>query len=110
VGLEHAPDLRVAIAAGAVATSASTRRRWRVGGIEQHHLIDPGTGAPADTGLRAVTIVADEAARAEVVAKAAFVAGADRAAAVAEEAGVTGLLFTTSGDAVLLSGIEEYLR
>jgi thiamine biosynthesis lipoprotein len=110
VGLEHAPDLRVAIAEGAVATSASTRRRWCVDGVEQHHLIDPGTGAPADSDLRAVTIVADAAARAEIVAKAAFVAGADQAAAVTDEAGVTGLLFTAAGETVRLPGIEKLLR
>jgi hypothetical protein len=45
-----------------------------------------------------------------VVAKAAFVAGADGAAAVAEDAGVTGLLFTASGETLLLPGIEELLR
>jgi thiamine biosynthesis lipoprotein len=110
VDLEHAPALRVAVGEGAVATSASTRRRWCVDGVEQHHLIDPRTGAPADGNLRAVTILADDAVRAEVTAKAAFVAGVDGAATVVEEAGVTGLLFTADGETVLLPGIEEFLR
>ena len=110
VDLEHAPGLRVAVGEGAVATSASTRRRWRVDGVEQHHLIDPRTGAPASSDLCAVTILADGAARAEVTAKAAFVAGVGDAAAVVEDAGVTGLLFTAAGETVLLPGIEEFLR
>jgi thiamine biosynthesis lipoprotein len=110
VDLEHAPDIRVAIGAGAVATTASTRRRWCVDGVEQHHLIDPRTGAPTDGDLLAVTILADGATRAEVTAKGAFVAGADGARAVVERAGVTGLLFTESGETMLLPGIEEFLR
>ena len=60
----------------AVATSAANRRRWRRGDGWAHHLIDPATGAPAATDLAQVTIVADTAERAEVLAKAVFVAGA----------------------------------
>ena len=33
---------------GGLATSGSDRRRWRRGGDEQHHLIDPATGRPRD--------------------------------------------------------------
>ncbi len=111
VGLEHAPELRVAIADGAVATSASTRRRWSVDGVEQHHLIDPRSGAPSIGDLRAVTIVADRAAHAEVIAKAAFVAGTvARAADVAAAAGVTGLFITGSDERVVLPGMEAFLR
>ena len=47
------------------------------GGRALHHLIDPRTGEPAESGLASVTVVAGEAWRAEVLAKAAFVAGAD---------------------------------
>jgi thiamine biosynthesis lipoprotein len=60
---------RIAIADGAVATTSCTTRRW---GTDRHHLVDPGTGAPARTGMAAVTVVADEGWRAETLAKAAF--------------------------------------
>jgi thiamine biosynthesis lipoprotein len=53
------------------ATSSVLRRRW--GGL--HHLIDPRTGAPSDTGLDEVSVVAATAFRAEVVAKAALLLG-----------------------------------
>ena len=53
------------------ATSSILRRRW--GGL--HHLIDPRTGAPADTGLDEVSVVADSAFEAEVVAKTALLLG-----------------------------------
>ncbi len=57
---------------GAIATSGRDRRRWRRGGTEAHHLIDPATGAPAGGDFLRVTVVANTAVEAEVLAKAIF--------------------------------------
>ncbi|HXI95644.1 MAG TPA: FAD:protein FMN transferase [Candidatus Acidoferrum sp.] len=59
------------------ATSSVRRRRWG----EQHHLIDPRTGLPADTGLEEVSVVASSGVQAEVVAKAALLIGPELATA-----------------------------
>ncbi len=67
----------LALAEGAIATSTKLRRAWARGGQTLHHLIDPRTGEPAESGLASVTVIAGEAWRAEVLAKAAFVAGAE---------------------------------
>jgi FAD:protein FMN transferase len=56
----------------AAATSSLLRRRW---GDGVHHLIDPRTGRPADTGLAEVSVVADTGAGAEVIAKTALLVG-----------------------------------
>jgi FAD:protein FMN transferase len=69
---------------GAVATSSTTRRRWQQGDEERHHLIDPRSGAPAESDWLSVTVIAAHAAVAEVFAKALLIAGsrqADRFAA-----------------------------
>lgn len=58
-----------------VATSGTSRRQWPGG----HHLIDPRTAAPARTRITAVSVVAESALRAEILAKAACVMGASRA-------------------------------
>jgi FAD:protein FMN transferase len=58
------------------ATSSVRRRRW---GDELHHLIDPRTGLPAHTGLEEVSVVAATGVEAEVVAKAALLAGPELA-------------------------------
>jgi FAD:protein FMN transferase len=55
------------------ATSSIRRRRWD--GL--HHLIDPRTGMPADTGLEEVSVVAGTGFEAEVIAKTALLAGPD---------------------------------
>lgn len=57
------------------ATSSVLRRRWG----EQHHLIDPRTGAPSRTGLQEVSVVTGSGVDAEVVAKTALLLGPDLA-------------------------------
>ncbi len=69
---------------GAVATSSVVKRSWLQGGRKVHHLIDPRSGAPADTGWLSVTVYAPQAATAEVFAKALLIAGADQAAELIE--------------------------
>lgn len=73
---------RVELTDGAVATSSRLLRRWSRGDAEYHHLVDPETGMPLDSELAAVTVVAGEGWWAEVMSKAAFVAGTDHAAGV----------------------------
>lgn len=70
---------------GAVATSSVTKRSWRQGDKQQHHLIDPRSGEPAETSWLSVTLVAplwaagSPGTAAEVFAKALLIAGPDRA-------------------------------
>lgn len=66
--------LRVALPAGAIATSSTLRRRWRQGATDCHHLMDPHTGRPAQGPSVAVSVVAAEAWWAEVMAKALLLA------------------------------------
>ncbi len=108
--VEPMPGLRLAVVDGAVATSSTTKRRWLRDGKPVHHLLDPRDGQPVGAGLVAVTVIAGRAATAEMLTKAAFVAGARGAAAAIEELGATGLLLTDSGDVVHLTHVEEYLR
>jgi thiamine biosynthesis lipoprotein len=64
---------------GAVATSSTAKRRWQKNGRAQHHLIDPRSGLPAETDWVSVTVWAEEAAEAEVYAKALLIAGSEGA-------------------------------
>jgi thiamine biosynthesis lipoprotein len=69
--------LRLAVSAGAVATSSRLQRRWQTAVGEAHHLFDPRTGRPAQTDVAAVTVVAGEAWWAEALTKMLFLAGPD---------------------------------
>jgi FAD:protein FMN transferase len=60
---------------GGLATSSVARRAWRRGGVRQHHLIDPATGAPSTSPWSAVTVAARSCYVADVAAKAALLLG-----------------------------------
>lgn len=62
----------VRMAAGGLATSGTTRRRWTRDGVLRHHLIDPRTGEPSDSRWEQVTVAAASCLAADVAAKAAF--------------------------------------
>ena len=68
-------DLTLELTRGGMATSGRDRRRWRRGGEELHHLIDPSTGRPAVDAPIRVTVVAGSATAAEVAAKTSSSAG-----------------------------------
>ena len=92
-------------------TSAARRRsirvrHWRVGGREVHHIIDPRTGEPADSGLLSVTVVGPDTARAEVWSKALFLAGRGRVRQLADERDIAALLVDDDG----VVGISRAMR
>jgi FAD:protein FMN transferase len=65
---------------GAIATSGIGRRSWLdADGAPAHHLLDPATGRPAFTGIVQVTALAPTALHAELRAKAALLAGPEKA-------------------------------
>ncbi|MFN8123283.1 MAG: FAD:protein FMN transferase [Thermoleophilia bacterium] len=65
----------VSIGEGGLATSGTAVRRWRAGGREMHHLIDPRTGAPAGTAWRIVSVAAGSCVAANTASTAAMVMG-----------------------------------
>ena len=92
--LAPVPIASVALSSGAVATSARTRRTFGGG---RHHLIDPRDGWSARSGLLASTVISGRGWRAEVLAKAAFVAGVRDGLALASRFGAEALLVDDAG-------------
>ncbi len=93
--------LTLGLTHGGLATSGSDRRRWRRAGVEQHHLIDPATGRPAQTDLLRVTAIGNDAVDAEVLAKDLFFAGSDEALA----RDVPAVLVTADGRTLTTGGL-----
>jgi thiamine biosynthesis lipoprotein len=65
----------VGVAAGALATSSTTVRRWVRGKRSLHHIVDPATGLPAQGPWRTATVAAATCVDANIAATAAIVRG-----------------------------------
>ena len=96
----------VAIRAGGLATSGTAARRWVRGGATYHHIIDPTTGAPADSPWRTVTVAARTCLEANAAATAAIVLGAG-AVPWLERAGLPARLVALDGGVTTLGGWQQ---
>jgi FAD:protein FMN transferase len=93
----------IAIRTGGVATSSTTVRRWRRGGVELHHIIDPATGLPAVGPWRTVSVVAGSCVDANIAATAAIVRGTS-AASWLEAMGLPARLIDRDGVTIRVGG------
>ena len=82
---------------GALATSGSVKRWWLRGGRVQHHLIDPRTGAPAESPWSQVTACGATCLAADVAAKAGFLL-ADRGPAWLDGKAIPARFVAADGD------------
>jgi thiamine biosynthesis lipoprotein len=99
---------RVRLRAGAVASTWRTRRSWGAPGAPRHHLVDPRVGAPVRSGLAGVTVIAARGWWAEVMAKAAFVAGPGAGAAMLAASALSGYLVDDDGYVHAAGPIAEF--
>lgn len=96
-----APGQTVTIRSGGLASSSTAVRRWSHAGHTMHHIIDPGTGAPAHTPWRTVSVAAADCAQANIAATAAVVRG-DAAPIWLEELGLPARLQPWNGAASIV--------
>ena len=65
----------------AVITSGAYERNFEKDGVTYHHIIDPATGKPSNSGLTSVTIVSKDGTLADGLSTSLFVMGKDKAIA-----------------------------
>lgn len=112
VALEAPAGTTVRLPTGGLASSSVRRRRWRGhDGGTAHHVVDPRTGRPADTGRTDATAVAGTAWQAEALATAVLLAGpgAPEVEAAADAWHGAGLAVDEAGDLTIHDTLEAWL-
>lgn len=95
---------------GGVATSGRDYRRWQRDGKWQHHIIDPRTGAPAETDVLSATVIAPTTSAAEVAAKVALILGSqDGLQWIEARRELAGLLVLEDGRVVRSRRMDDYV-
>lgn len=93
----------------AIITSGGYERYFEQDGEVYHHIIDPATGYPAQSGLVSVTIVSEDGTLADGLSTALFVMGLEQASAYWEEHKdqFDAILLTDQGELYVTEGIQN---
>jgi len=93
----------------ALVTSGDYQRYFEKDGIKYHHIIDPQTGCPADSGLRSITVECSDGTKADALSTALFVMGKEDAInywrSHCEEFDL--ILYTTEKELLITKGLKN---
>lgn len=93
-----------------VVTSGVYERYFEENGVRYHHILDPKTGCPAESGLVSVTVLCGNGAWADALSTACFVLGPDGALALRDDLADQGtdfelILVTDDGRVLYTDGL-----
>ena len=93
-----------------VSTSGDYERYMEVEGVRYHHILDPSTGKPANSGLTSVTIVTKDGMLSDALSTACFVLGHEKGLELAVKYGAEALFVETGGEIFMTPGMEEIFK
>lgn len=93
----------VSVSDRSVVSSGNYERYFEQDGVLYHHILDPDTGYPADTGLYQVTILSDSSADGDALSTTCFVLGLEKGMELVRSLDNVEAIFVTSDMQVHLS-------
>jgi thiamine biosynthesis lipoprotein len=92
-----------------VVTSGNYERYFIEDGVRYHHILNPFTGYPAESGIISSTIIGDNSTQCDALSTACYIMGVDKALELIEKTdGVEAVFIDNDGEVHTSSGIEKY--
>ena len=104
---KDAPIGTLTICNRSVVTSGSYERFCSIGGRRYHHIIDPHTGYPSESGLVSVTLIGSNATDLDALATGVFVLGAERGQKILKERNIDAIFITTEGEVRITESLKS---
>lgn len=93
-----------------VSTSGDYERYVEADGKRYHHILDPDTGYPADSGLRSVTVLCRDGCLSDALSTACFVLGKEEALKLLEKYEAYAVMVDRTGNVIVSEGMEAYFE
>ncbi|MBR0112423.1 MAG: FAD:protein FMN transferase [Clostridia bacterium] len=93
-----------------VSTSGNYERYFEKDGVRYHHILDPGTGYPVNSGLAGVTVIAPGGTLSDALSTACFVLGREKGEALCQEFGCEAVFVYEDGGVYATDGVKDSLE
>lgn len=90
-----------------VSTSGDYERYFEKNGKRYHHILDPKTGYPADSGLISVTVVAKNGSDCDALSTACFVLGRKKAEKLLSKYNAEGIFVDNTKNVYITKGLKD---
>ena len=90
-----------------LSTSGDYEKYFIENGVRYHHIMDPSTGCPAESGVTGVTVVCDSGLEADALSTACFVLGVEKGTQLLKAYGADGLFVDEDHHVYLTEGMKE---
>lgn len=93
-----------------IVTSGSNERFFMKDGIRYHHILDPRTGMPAQSGILSVTVICDSSTDADALTTAIFALGPERGMELVKKREAEVIFVTENLDVIASIGLKDKFK